>query len=72
MRDNAAVTNCEIPYRKDEKYWIVSNAAGQASFYFSFNFKNATDIAMGRIVLLEFKDAVRHVKGAISTSYHDK
>ena len=72
MRDKAAVSNCEIPYRKDEKYWIVSNAAGQASFYFSFNFKNATDISMGRIVLLEFKDAVRHVKGAIATAYHDK
>ena len=27
---------------------------------------------MGRVMLLEFKDATRHVKGAVSVTYHDK
>lgn len=65
-------TNCEVPYRKDEKYWITSTEAGSASFMFSFNFGNETDISMARIMLLEFKESTRHVAGAIATTYHDK
>jgi len=64
--------NCEIPYRKDEKYWITCPESGSASFYISFNFGNSTDISMARIMLLEFKEATRHVKGAVSITYHDK
>jgi len=52
-------TQCEIPYRKDEKYWITSPEPGSASVYFSLNFGNEQDISMARIMLLEFKDAMR-------------
>ena len=69
---NEAVTKCEIPYRKDEKYWITSPENGSASFYISFNFATQTDISMARIVLLEFKETTRHVKGSVSITYHDK
>lgn len=65
-------SQCEVPYRKDEKYWITSTEAGSASFLFSFNFGNETDISMARIMLLEFKESTRHVSGAIATSYSDK
>lgn len=61
-----------IPHRKDEKYWICSDSDGGASFYFSFNFTTPQDIQMARIVLLEFKDATRQVKGSVSITYHDK
>jgi len=66
------VTPCEIPYRKDEKYWITSPEAGSASFYIAFNFGNPTDISMARIMLLEFKETTRHVKGSVAITYHDK
>ena len=36
------------------------------------NFENKTDQALARILLLEFKDALRRVKGACSITYHDK
>ena len=66
------MTPCEIPYRKDEKYWITSPEAGSASFYIAFNFGNPTDISMARIMLLEFKETTRHVKGSVAITYHDK
>ena len=72
VKAGETVTHCEIPYRKDEKYWILSPEAGSASFYLSFNFINQTDLSMGRIMLLEFKDATRHTRGSISATYHDK
>ena len=71
MKAGGAVNQCEVPYRKDEKYWITSPEAGSASFYFACNFANPTDISMARIMLIEFKDAPRHVQGSVSISYHD-
>ena len=50
----------------------MSPEQGSVSFYFSLNFQNAQDISMARIMLLEFKEATRHVAGSISTQYHDK
>lgn len=72
MQQGGSVTPCEIPYRKDEKYWITAPEPGSASFYISFNFGNATDISMARIMLLEFKETTRHVKGSVSITYHDR
>ena len=50
----------------------MSPSAGSVSFYFSFNFGNATDINLARICLQEFKDASRQVKNNIAVSYFDK
>jgi len=72
VKAGGEVTACEIPYRKDEKYWILSPEAGSASFYISFNFGNPTDISMARIMLLEFKETTRHVQGSVAITYHDK
>lgn len=43
--------NCEIPYRKDEKYWIVAGK-NDVTVAFSLNFDNKTDKALARIFLL--------------------
>ena len=72
MKEGGTVTQCEIPYRKDEKYWITAPEPGSASFYISFNFGNPQDISMARIMLLEFKETTRHVKGSVSITYHDR
>ena len=72
IQAGSAVTPCEIPYRKAEKYWITAPEAASASFYLSFNFDNPTDISMARIMLLEFKDTTRHVRSSIAITYHDK
>lgn len=72
IQAGGTVSNCEIPYRKDEKYWITSAGTGKATFHISFNFMNTTDISMARIMLLEFEESNRHVRGSIATSYNDK
>ena len=38
LQEGKPVTDCEIPYRKTEKYWIICSSTGELSFYFSFNF----------------------------------
>jgi hypothetical protein len=45
----------EIPYRKNEKYWIKKTATN-AIFYYSVHFTDATDIALGKIMGNELKD----------------
>ena len=61
-----------IPYRKDEKYWITDPGDGGVSVYLSFNFENAQDIQLARILLLEFKDSTRQVQGSVAMTYHDR
>lgn len=42
--------NCEIPYRKNEKYWIRAQK-DKVEFIYSVNFNNKTDIALAKTVL---------------------
>lgn len=45
----------EIPYRTDEKYWVVA-AKTEVTVSFALNFDNVTDKALARIFLLVSKD----------------
>jgi len=62
--------SCEIPYRSDEKYWVVSSKS-EVSIYFALQFDNQTDRALARIFLLEFSDSKRYVKNPPAIMYHD-
>lgn len=35
--------NCEIPYRKDEKYWLICPKAGKMILFFGINFEMSDD-----------------------------
>lgn len=61
---------CELPYRCDEKYWVVS-AKGEVTISFALQFDNQTDRALARIFLLEFSDSKRYVKNPPAIMYHD-
>jgi len=37
------IDSVEIPYREDEKYWIMMPTANDIQVYFSVNFTNETD-----------------------------
>ena len=43
--------SCEIPYRVDEKYWVVA-AKNEVTISFGLQFDNPTDRALARIFLL--------------------
>jgi hypothetical protein len=62
--------SCEISYRPDEKYWVVSGAK-EVTVSFSLNFDNKTDKALARIFLLEFADSRRYVKNPPAIIFHD-
>jgi hypothetical protein len=44
----------EIPYRSDEKYWVMMPAKNEVQVYFAVNFTNTTDVSLGRVMLLEW------------------
>jgi actin related protein 2/3 complex, subunit 2 len=62
--------SCELPYRLDEKYWVVS-AKAEVTISFALQFDNHTDRALARIFLLEFSDSKRYVKNPPAIMYHD-
>lgn len=43
--------SCEIPYRADEKYWVVASKS-EVTVSYGLNFDNTTDRALARIFLL--------------------
>jgi hypothetical protein len=49
--------SCEIPYRTDEKYWVVASK-GEVTVSFALQFDNKTDRALARIFLLVRIDKV--------------
>jgi actin related protein 2/3 complex, subunit 2 len=59
-----------LPYRADEKYWVVSEK-DSVTVSFSLQFDNQTDRALARIFLLEFSDSKRYVKNPPAIIYHD-
>lgn len=65
-----ASDSCEIPYRNDEKYWVIASKP-EVTVSFALNFDNVTDKALARIFLLEFSDSKRYVKNPPSIMYHD-
>jgi actin related protein 2/3 complex subunit 2 len=62
--------SCELPYRQDEKYWVVASK-DEVTVSFALQFENVTDKALARIFLLEFSDSKRYVKNPPAIIYHD-
>jgi hypothetical protein len=44
----------QVPYRQDEKYWVVNPAKDEVQVFFAINFPNDVDQALARVMLLEF------------------
>ena len=44
----------EIPYRVDEKFWVIMPAKNEVQIFFAVNFNNTTDVSLGRVMLLEW------------------
>lgn len=69
--EGKSTDTCEIPYRSDEKYWVIASKP-EVTVSFSLQFDNVTDKALARIFLLEFVDSRRYVQNPPSVVYHDK
>ena len=65
-------TPAEIPYRQDEKYWVINPAKDEVQVFFAINFPDEVDQALARVMLLEFQSACRNVKTPPSITYYDK
>lgn len=61
----------DIPYRKDERYWVKKTETN-AIIFFSVHFTEATDIALAKIMCNEFKDSKKSSAQAVSVNYFPK
>ncbi len=62
----------EIPYREHEKFWVLMPAKNEVQVYFAVHFTQDTDVALARVMLLEWQDSQRKVKAPPNIKYHDK
>lgn len=69
--ENKETYMIEIPYRATEKYW-VKKTENNVIVYFSINFKDATDIALAKIMCNELKDAKKISSQAVTVMYYQK
>jgi hypothetical protein len=51
IEDLKPAVSCEIPYRLDEKFWVIASK-NDVTVSFAMQFENPTDRALARIFLL--------------------
>lgn len=71
LEDSKETYTTEIPYRKDDKYWI-KKGENNAVFYFAVHFTDITDMALARIMCNELKDSKKAISQAVSVTYFQK
>lgn len=62
---------CQIPYRKNEKYWVFPEEK-DIGVTFEVQMDGVVDQSLARIYLLELKDSRRAVMSAPQIEFHDK
>lgn len=67
-----AITNCVIPYRDDEKYWLLAGDPGHMTIVYAINFPSVDDVALARVMLVEYQAAMRKTRASCQVKYHDK
>lgn len=71
LEDSKECYLVEIPYRKDEKYWI-KKGENNAVFFFTVNFADKTDMAIAKIMLNELKDSKKSSSQSVPVTYFSK
>jgi hypothetical protein len=66
------IAPAQVPYRQDEKYWVLNPDKNEVQVFFAINFTNEVDQALARVMLLEFQSSCRTVKTPPSVTYFDK
>lgn len=60
-----------IPYRPSEKYWVKKGATN-VQVFFTIDFRDPTDIALGKIMCNELKDSKKISAQAVTVGYYQK
>lgn len=61
----------EVPYRKDEKYWLIQSGKNECQVYFGVNFQDETDRVLARIFMLELQTIQRKVQSCSGFHFAD-
>lgn len=62
---------CEIPYRPNEKYWVLCPNKGTCQVLFSIHFEKADEQAFAKVILLECQPSERKVDRSINIRWRD-
>ena len=58
VKEGKPVTECEVPYRKNEKYWLLPAAdAKDFMLIYSVHYEDSTEQALAKVMMIEFTAA---------------
>ena len=62
---------CEIPYRQNEKYYVLCPDAGSIQVLFGVHFTNPDEVALAKQMLNELAPSCNRVDRAINVRWRD-
>lgn len=60
---------CEVPYRSNEKYWLLQPDKSDVQLIFSVHYADTTEQALAKVMMIEFTASQKKVPKAISIAY---
>jgi len=64
-------TPCEIPYRKNEKYWLLQPDKDEVQIIFSVNYEDKTEQALARVMMIEYTASEKKIQRSANISYKE-
>ena len=64
-------TPCEIPYRKNEKYWLLQPDKGEVQIIFSVNYEDKTEQALARVMMIEYTASEKKIQRSANIAYKE-
>ena len=64
-------TPCEIPYRKNEKYWLLQPDKDEVQIIFSVQYEDKTEQALARVMMIEYTAAEKKIQRSANIAYKD-
>jgi len=61
-----------VPYRSDEKFWLIGGAPGEVTICYGINFEGAENQSLAHVMLHEYQIAMRKTQAPCHVKYFDK
>ena len=62
---------CEIPYRKNEKYWLLQPDKDEVQIIFSVQYEDKTEQALARVMMIEYTAAEKKIQKSVNIAYKE-
>ena len=62
---------CEVPYRKNEKYWLLQPDKNEVQVIFSVNYEDKTEQALARVMMIEYTASEKKIQRSANIAYRE-